>query len=777
MARINPLVPKAGTKYEYTVEQLQELAKCAQDPLYFIEKYVRIQHATRGNIPFDMYDYQRNLIDIIHNNQKTITCISRQAGKAICLDEDIPTPTGFVKMRDVKEGTKVLGRDGKACRVVAVSEIHHKPTFRITFDDGSQVVASDDHLWNVRNTTDPSVEQTLSTLAITEIQTTGKWFITNTKAVNHRKQTTELDPYEYGRLVGYDASYSRIEEEYLVNNIPTRLATLQGIVDTLGIIDEDGYCTIPTARRTDQLKADIAQLIESLGWKVIQDATSLKFWSTRYRMEISRNPVTIAKLSTKTPTLEDEARYITSIQQIDTRPTKCIRVDSKDSMFLVSRHYIPTHNSTLLSSYVLWFAIFQKDKTILMVSNHNKNAMELIQKVRYAYEYLPNWLKPGADPSMWTKHEIGFDNHSRILSQSTTEQSGRGLAISMVLCDELAFVNPKVAMAFWTSISPTISTGGKAAIISTPNGDSNLYAQLWRGAEAGTNGYVPTLYTWKDVPHLTQQMIDQKIAELGQDLVDQEYNCHFISNEDKLFRQAVLDSFVVSREVSTNNLAIFEDITANYSNDPSTPGATYLVGIDPSTGTNNDFSAIEVFRVGHDGKLYQVAEFKSNAITTGKLWAQVKTVLKMLSKDEDDRVYFTFENNGIGEGLVAMYENDPEYEDFDSCQLVTEGNRPGMTTTGPVKSRFCLVMKDLIESGRMVIRSHNWVKEAKTYTRQGNTYKAQYGSTDDLMSATLLITRLLEEVSEHDEQAYDALYDFDIEGVDEDDTLFLPIIV
>lgn len=85
-------------------------------------------------------------------------------------------------------------------------------------------------------------------------------------------------------------------------------------------------------------------------------------------------------------------------------------------------------------AYLLWFAIFHPDKLVLVVSNKSTNAMEIIGKIQNAYEELPNWLKPGIDDASWNKHECKFDNKSRIVSQTTSSDSGRGLSISLLYC-------------------------------------------------------------------------------------------------------------------------------------------------------------------------------------------------------------------------------------------------------------------------------------------------------------------------------------------------------
>ena len=76
--------------------------------------------------------------------------IPRKNIKALALDEDIPTPEGWKKMGDVHEGDYVFSVDGRAARVLHESEVFHKPMYRVSFEDGSTVDASGDHIWTVQ---------------------------------------------------------------------------------------------------------------------------------------------------------------------------------------------------------------------------------------------------------------------------------------------------------------------------------------------------------------------------------------------------------------------------------------------------------------------------------------------------------------------------------------------------------------------------------------------------------------------------------------------------
>lgn len=180
-------------------------------------------------------------------------------------------------------------------------------------------------------------------------------------------------------------------------------------------------------------------------------------------------------------------------------------------------------------AFLIWYAVFNPNKTILIAANKNDIAMEIIKKIQFAYEFMPMWLKPGVNDDGWNKHECGFDNGSRIISTATSANSGRGLAISLLYLDEFAFVPQNVQEEFWTSILPTLSTGGAAIITSTPNGAVDKFASLWRAANLDNNTdgmmFVPLQVQWDQPPGRTEKFKKQHIAMLGELKWRQEYEC------------------------------------------------------------------------------------------------------------------------------------------------------------------------------------------------------------------------------------------------------------
>jgi hypothetical protein len=434
--------------------------------------------------------------------------------------------------------------------------------------------------------------------------------------------------------------------------------------------------------------------------------------------------------------------------------------------------------SQVASAFLLWFAIFHFDKTVLIASNKNDNAMEMVLRIKFMYEHLPHWLKPGLNDDGYNKHAIGFDNGSRIISTATSENSGRGLSISLLFLDEFAFVRDQVQEAFWTSMAPTLATGGSCIIASTPNGDSNLFAQLWRGAsipissdvdnDIGTNGFVPIFVAWDEPPGRDETFQKQEIAKIGDVKWRQEYLCEFISSDPLLFDTVIMQGITKDvqrvRPYGTINDVIF--FSAPLQN------ATYLLGMDPATGTGEDYTSFVVFDFP---SLVQVAEWRSNTLSSVQAYYQLKKILAIYEKAQST-VYFSVENNGVGEGIIALFEADDNPPA--TAEFVSEdgAKRKGMTTTGKSKMKACLAVKEMIERNTMTVKSKVLIGEMKQYVRKGNAYAAKIGGTDDLISSVLIVARLLEEIATFEQAAYNKLYvhSYVSEGMDNWETEYEP---
>jgi hypothetical protein len=86
---MNDFVKKPNKKTDYTEEQLKELMMCEDDPFYFIERFMKVQHPKKGSLPLILYPFQRRLIEAFHGNNKVVGLTARQMGKCVTGDTHV----------------------------------------------------------------------------------------------------------------------------------------------------------------------------------------------------------------------------------------------------------------------------------------------------------------------------------------------------------------------------------------------------------------------------------------------------------------------------------------------------------------------------------------------------------------------------------------------------------------------------------------------------------------------------------------------------------------
>jgi hypothetical protein len=417
--------------------------------------------------------------------------------------------------------------------------------------------------------------------------------------------------------------------------------------------------------------------------------------------------------------------------------------------------------STCAAGYLLWFAMFVPDSTILIAAHKYTGSQEIMQRVRFMYESLPEWIKAGA--VSYNKGSIDFDNGSRIVSATTTENTGRGMSITLVYLDEFAFVPPRIAKEFWTALSPTLSTGGKCIITSTPNQDNDQFAQIWNDAiknidefgnrqEVGKNGFKSIKYIWSDHPDRDNDWADHERSKIGGERFMREHECLFITADETLISSLVLTNL--------SGVDPYEQVGQLRVYNPVDREKIYVAAWDPSLGTGGDAAAIEIFSLPD---LVQTAEWQHNKTDIrGQLRNFVNVLEWLRSKGVDnDNIYWSVENNTLGEAALVAIQEYGEGRIPGHFISETGSKRRGFTTTNKSKLAACTKLKYYIESHKMQPRSKNLVQELKTFVAHGASFAAKEGETDDLVMGTILAIRLIEYVMKYDENTYNTLVERD----------------
>ena len=405
--------------------------------------------------------------------------------------------------------------------------------------------------------------------------------------------------------------------------------------------------------------------------------------------------------------------------------------------------------STSAAGYLLWYAMFVPDSTILVAAHKYTGAQEIMQRIRYAYENCPDHIKAGV--TTYNKGSLDFENGSRIVSATTTENTGRGMSITLLYLDEFAFVRPSIAKEFWTAITPTLSTGGKAIITSTPNSDEDQFALIWKGAnkteddfgnttEIGVNGFRAYRAYWNEQPGRDEQWAKEIKSQLGEDRFNREIGCEFIIADETLINPNTLIAMEGIEPVSRIG-------QVRWYKKP-TKGNIYCVGLDPSLGTGGDPSAIQIFEANTTTQVGEWKHNKTDIPSQIKLLAQINKHIAECT-NEPNNIYYSIECNGIGEAaIVSLNEYGESNIPGIFISEVGKGRR-GFNTTNKSKLASCAKFKTLVESKKMTVNSRSLISELKAFVAHGGSYAAKIGDTDDLIMASLLVTRMLQQLSDY----------------------------
>lgn len=413
--------------------------------------------------------------------------------------------------------------------------------------------------------------------------------------------------------------------------------------------------------------------------------------------------------------------------------------------------------TTVAAGYLLWFAMFKPDSTILVAAHKAAGSQEIMQRIRYAYESIPDYIRAGV--SEYNKTSLTFDNGSRIVASTTTENTGRGMSLTLVYLDEFAFVPPRIAAEFWTSLSPTLSTGGKCIVTSTPNSDEDTFAMIWNQAiktvdeygnsqDVGINGFKGYLATWDQHPERSEQWADEERGRIGEERFKREHECEFI-----IYNETLIDSLLLANMKSREPLYKMGQV--RWYKRPTAENM-YVVSLDPSTGTGGDNSAIQVVELP---SMMQVAEWCHNKTP---IEGQVKTMLEILKEIQNYKareIYWSVENNSIGEAALVVIrdtgeENFPGTFLHDPVKVQGRKGRKGFHTSSKTKIEGCIALKRYIENDKLKISSKAFVSELKNFVAKGNSFAAQPGETDDLVMSMIVNMRMINYISTFEDDVF-----------------------
>ena len=392
--------------------------------------------------------------------------------------------------------------------------------------------------------------------------------------------------------------------------------------------------------------------------------------------------------------------------------------------------------STLCAAYALWLMTFYSDKNVMVLATKQEVAKNLVTKVRVMYENLPSWIKVLAIED--NKLSLRFKNGSQIKAVTSSSDSGRSEALSLLIVDEAAFIDN--IDEIWGASQQTLATGGRAIILSTPNGTGNFFHKTWVEAETNSKSrFHPIKLHWTVHPDRTQEWRDDQDEILGPRLAAQECDTSFISSGASVIEGALLGWYEqttvlepVEKRGFDQNIWIWEypDYTKQY-----------VIAADVARGDGKDYSAFHIIDIE---TLTQVAEYK------GHIGTKEYGYMLMAMATEYNKALLVVENANVGwaalqpiidNGYENLYYSNKDVGVLDLQSQLAKGldlrdkttMTPGFSTTSKTRPLLISKLDTLMRERTPVIRSKRLVEELRVFIWRNDRAEAQSGYNDDLV--------------------------------------------
>jgi hypothetical protein len=228
----------------------------------------------------------------------------------------------------------------------------------------------------------------------------------------------------------------------------------------------------------------------------------------------------------------------------------------------------------------------------------------------FIYSNLPPFMQAELVDNNLSK--MSFATGSEVESVPTSEEAGRSESLSLLIIDEAAFV--RWIEDIWQASFPTLSTGGSAIILSTPNGMDNFYYELWNRSLEGKSLFNPVRVHWWYHPERTQNWLAIQKANMSANQLAQEVFGDFVATGNLVFDVAALRALQEECSMLSPTETRFTDEhdpdfpCGLYIFEPPKPKTDYILCVDPAKGGAGDYHAAHILE-RYTGR--QAAEYRT----------------------------------------------------------------------------------------------------------------------------------------------------------------------
>jgi hypothetical protein len=411
----------------------------------------------------------------------------------------------------------------------------------------------------------------------------------------------------------------------------------------------------------------------------------------------------------------------------------------QENRFVIAKWPRQQGKTTIVAALILWMVLFNDNYKICILAHKKDGAKEVLERVKTAFENLPDWLQQGV--VKWNDGDIRLENGSLVDTESSEAGSIRGRAFDWIYADEFAHIPPNVQTEFYKATFPVITSDTgvdgepaktKFTITSTPKG-MDLFYKLWTESEQGKNDFVRHATEWREMPGRDEKWKESVIRQTSEADFIQEYNTEFVGSSNTLLDAPTLRRLVAKEPIiRMGDLAIWEQPIKDHA---------YMCCVDSAEGLNRDYHAFTITDVTTIP--YKVVAVYHNNQTHHLLLPNfIYNACRMYNDAQ-----CLIEVQSTGGQVATMLLHDLEYENIISTTL--RGNngqrigvgaqmRLGVMTNKQVKRIGCTNLKALIEQNKLVFHDERIIKELHTFVSDKLSFRAEEGKNDDLVMTLVL---------------------------------------
>lgn len=397
--------------------------------------------------------------------------------------------------------------------------------------------------------------------------------------------------------------------------------------------------------------------------------------------------------------------------------------------------------TSIVTVLALHSAMFNEVYSVAILANKGATSRKILDRIKRAYEYIPDFLKPGVRE--WNKSSVEFENGSRIIAEASSSDNIRGDSVNLLYIDELAFVEGWDE--FSASVLPILSSGKTTKMVfsSTPKGLNHFYYYVV-GAREKTNGFELVEVPWQRVPGRDEAWRKHTLeTEMNGDVVKfaQEYELEFQGSSGTLINGAVLKTLRPSTPIN------YDSMNHNQRQyvEPQ-KGHQYALVADVSRGKGLDYSAFSVIDItkipyqqvmtyrnnvitptDYARIIYNTAVLYNNALVLVEINDLGQQVVDFIHEMEYDNIVYTENKGRMGKQISAGFGKNVDR---------------GIRTTTTVKALGCANVKLQVEGYKLIIHDKWTIEELTTFSAKGRSYEAEEGKHDDMVMGLVLFAWL-----------------------------------